>query len=42
MTFSTIITLVLIPALYSIMAGNGVRRRRRKHRNLLVKKQLNG
>ena len=42
MTFSTIITLVLIPALYSIMAGNGVRRRRRKYRNLLVKKQLNG
>jgi HAE1 family hydrophobic/amphiphilic exporter-1 len=32
MTFSTIITLILIPALYSMMAGYGVRRRRRKHR----------
>ncbi len=32
MTFSTIITLVLVPALYSMMAGYGVRRRRKKHR----------
>jgi len=32
MTFSTIITLVLIPALYTMMAGYGVRRKRRKHR----------
>lgn len=31
MTFSTIITLILIPALYSMMAGYGVKRRRRKH-----------
>ena len=36
MTFSTIITLILIPALYSSMAGYGVRRRRRKHRAVLV------
>jgi len=36
MTFSTIITLILIPALYSSMAGYGVRRRRRKHRAALV------
>ncbi len=36
MTFSTIITLILIPALYSSMAGYGVRRRRRKHREVLV------
>lgn len=36
MTFSTIITLILIPALYSIMAGFGVRRKRRKHRALLM------
>jgi HAE1 family hydrophobic/amphiphilic exporter-1 len=36
MTFSTIITLVLIPALYSMMAGYGVHRRRRKHREVLV------
>ncbi|MDD2938553.1 MAG: efflux RND transporter permease subunit [Proteiniphilum sp.] len=33
MTFSTIVTLILIPALYSIFGGNGVKRRRRKHRN---------
>ena len=31
MTFSTIITLVLIPALYAIFGGNGVKRQRRKH-----------
>lgn len=36
MTFSTIITLVLIPALYSMMAGYGVRRKRRKHRKQIV------
>ena len=33
MTFSTIVTLILIPALYSIFGGNGVKRRRRKHHN---------
>lgn len=32
MTFATIITLVLIPALYAIFGGNGVRRNRKKHR----------
>ncbi len=32
MTFSTVITLILVPALYSMMAGFGVRRRRKKHR----------
>lgn len=36
MTFSTIITLVLIPALYSMMAGYGVRRKRKKHREVIV------
>jgi len=36
MTFSTVITLILIPALYSMMAGYGVRRKRRKHRAVLV------
>ncbi|MDD2513082.1 MAG: efflux RND transporter permease subunit [Proteiniphilum sp.] len=41
MTFSTIITLVLIPALYSMMAGYGVHRRRRKHREVLVNNQEN-
>ena len=35
MTFSTIITLVLVPALYSIFGGNGVRRTRRKHQEAL-------
>lgn len=35
MAFSTIITLVLIPAIYSMMAGYGVRRQRRKHRKQL-------
>jgi HAE1 family hydrophobic/amphiphilic exporter-1 len=32
MTFSTIVTLILVPTLYSIFGGNGVKRRRRKHR----------
>ena len=36
MTFSTIITLILIPALYSMMAGYGVRRKRKKHREVVV------
>ena len=35
MTFSTIITLVLVPALYSIFGGNGVKRNRRKHHEKL-------
>ena len=41
MTFSTIITLLLIPALYSMMAGYGVRRKRRKHREVLVNSEVN-
>ena len=36
MTFSTIITLILIPALYSMMAGYGVRRKRKKHHEVVV------
>ena len=36
MTFSAVISLILIPALYSMMAGYGVRRKRRKHRAELV------
>jgi HAE1 family hydrophobic/amphiphilic exporter-1 len=36
MTFSAVISLILIPALYSMMAGYGVRRKRRKHREVLV------
>lgn len=35
MTFSTIITLILVPALYSIFGGNGVKRNRRKHHEKL-------
>ncbi len=35
MTFSTIITLILVPALYSIFGGNGVKRTRRKHQEKL-------
>uniref|UniRef100_UPI00261CAF5B efflux RND transporter permease subunit n=1 Tax=uncultured Proteiniphilum sp. TaxID=497637 RepID=UPI00261CAF5B len=31
MTFSTVVTLVLIPVLYSIFGGNGVKRQRKKH-----------
>ncbi len=38
MTFSTVITLILIPALYSMMAGYGLRRKRRRHREVLVVK----
>ncbi|MDR2815506.1 MAG: efflux RND transporter permease subunit [Proteiniphilum sp.] len=30
MTFSTVVTLILIPALYTIFGGNGVKRRRKK------------
>src|SRR5690554_3271770 len=41
MTFSTIITLILIPALYSMMAGYGVRRKRRKHRAVILKNRSN-
>ena len=31
MTFSTVVTLVLIPVLYEIFGGNGVKRQRKKH-----------
>lgn len=31
MTFSTVVTLVLIPVLYAIFGGNGVKRQRKKH-----------
>ena len=36
MTFSTIITLVLVPALYTIFGGNGVKINRRKHKEILA------
>jgi HAE1 family hydrophobic/amphiphilic exporter-1 len=36
MTFATIITLVLIPAIYTMMAGSGMRRSRRAHRRKLL------
>lgn len=36
MTFSTVVTLVLIPVLYAIFGGNGVKRQRKKHHKRLV------
>lgn len=36
MAFSTVVTLVLIPVLYAIFGGNGVKRQRKKHREVLV------
>lgn len=36
MTFSTVVTLVLIPVLYAIFGGNGVKRQRKKHHERLV------
>jgi len=38
LTFSTILTLLYVPALYSIFGANGIRRQRRKHRKQLLKK----
>ena len=38
MTFSAVITLILIPALYSMMAGYGVRRKRKKHREVIIER----
>ena len=38
LTFSTILTLLYVPALYSIFGANGVRRQRRKHEKQLLKK----
>lgn len=35
MTFSTIVTLILIPVLYSIFGGNGVKRKRKMHHKRL-------
>lgn len=36
LTFSTILTLLFVPVLYCVFAGNGVRKTRRKLRNALV------
>lgn len=36
MTFSTVVTLVLIPVLYAIFGGNGVKRQRKKHRETIA------
>jgi HAE1 family hydrophobic/amphiphilic exporter-1 len=41
MTFSTVVTLVLVPALYSIFGSYGVVRKRKKHREKLID-QTNG
>ena len=37
LTFSTILTLLFVPVLYCVFAGNGVKRNRRKHRQSLEK-----
>jgi HAE1 family hydrophobic/amphiphilic exporter-1 len=36
LTFSTVLTLLYVPALYSIFGSNGISRRRRKHRKQLT------
>ena len=36
MTFSTVVTLVLIPVLYAVFGGNGVKRQRKKHREIVA------
>ena len=36
MTFSTVVTLVLIPVLYAIFGGNGVKRQRKRHRERYI------
>lgn len=38
LTFSTILTLLFVPVLYCVFAGNGVKNARRKHHKLLRKK----
>ena len=38
LSFSTVLTLLYVPALYSIFGSNGIRRQRRKHKKLLRKK----
>ena len=40
LTFSTILTLLFVPTLYCVFAGNGVKRQRRIHRQNLDKNQL--
>lgn len=40
LTFSTILTLLFVPVLYCVFAGNGVKRNRRKHRQALEKAEV--
>lgn len=40
LTFSTCLTLLFVPVLYCVFAGNGIKNQRRKHRKMLAKKQL--
>ena len=40
LTFSTILTLLFVPVLYCVFAGNGVKRNRRKHRQALEKTEV--
>ena len=37
LTFSTILTLLFVPTLYCVFAGNGIRNQRRKHHKALAK-----
>jgi HAE1 family hydrophobic/amphiphilic exporter-1 len=41
LTLSTILTLIYVPALYSIFGGNGIKRRRKKFRRRLYEKSIN-
>jgi HAE1 family hydrophobic/amphiphilic exporter-1 len=38
LTFSTILTLLFVPSVYTIFAFNGLRRKRKQHHNKLSKK----
>lgn len=38
LTFSTILTLLFVPVLYCVFAGNGIRNQRKKHRKVLKAK----
>jgi HAE1 family hydrophobic/amphiphilic exporter-1 len=40
LTVSTILTLVIVPTIYAIFAGNGVKRSRKKMRRMYVKELM--
>jgi HAE1 family hydrophobic/amphiphilic exporter-1 len=41
LTFSTILTLLFVPVLYCVFAGNGIKNQRKKHRARLEAKNTN-